>query len=252
MPKIRFTLRQLGAVVLVLCVLLAVLKLLADAVQSAGRAAIATSAQAPLNQLLLALHNYHDVHGELPPAYLADANGKPMHSWRVLILPYVEHQTLYNAYDFSEPWNGPNNLRLASRMPAVFHSPSEPDSPTFSNIVAVSGAGTAFPGGVSTKLADFTDGTANTILLTEIANSDIVWLEPRDLRVEDMSFQAQDHGKPSISCAAWRQPYVVFADTIRAYAVNQTMPPELLRALCTIAGGEPTTRAELAAQGHLK
>jgi hypothetical protein len=225
---------------------------LADAVQSARRAAIATNAQAPLNQLVLALHNYHEACGQFPPAYLAAADGKPMHSWRVLILPYVEHQTLYNAYDFNEPWNGPNNRQLADRMPAVFHSPSEPNSTTYTNIVAVSGVGTAFPGAASTKLADLADGLENTILLTEIADSKINWLEPRDLRIEEMSFQVQDRSKPSISCAAWRQPYVVFADTIHAYAVSQTMPPAVLQALCTIAGGERATRTKLVAEGHLK
>ncbi len=64
------------------------------------------------------LHNYHETYKTLPPAYIADANGKPMHSWRMLIMPFMEQSTLYNQYDFSEPWNGPNNIKLLDSMPS--------------------------------------------------------------------------------------------------------------------------------------
>ncbi|HZW34640.1 MAG TPA: DUF1559 domain-containing protein [Isosphaeraceae bacterium] len=45
-------------------------------------------------------------------SYIADATGKPMHGWRVLILPFLEQSAVYNQYDFSEPWDGPNNPRM--------------------------------------------------------------------------------------------------------------------------------------------
>ena len=35
-----------------------------------------------------------------------------MHSWRVLLLPYLDRSDLYKAYDFTEPWDGPNNRKL--------------------------------------------------------------------------------------------------------------------------------------------
>src|SRR5262245_48474313 len=63
-------------------------------------------------QLGLALHNYYNEHGHFPPPYVADAAGKSMHSWRVLILPYLGRQDLYDAYDLNEPWNGPSNRKL--------------------------------------------------------------------------------------------------------------------------------------------
>jgi hypothetical protein len=62
-----------------------------------------------LRHIAIALQNYHDVHGQLPPAYLPDSRGRPMHSWRVLLLPFLEMQALYDQYDFNEPWDGPNN-----------------------------------------------------------------------------------------------------------------------------------------------
>jgi hypothetical protein len=201
------------------------------AVREAREEAIAGFAMSRLNQLQLALSNYHVVHGCFPPAYLADAKGTPMHSWRVLILPFVEQKPLYDAYRFDEPWNGPNNRKLADRMPKSFHICSEPDSTTMTNIVVIVGPGTAFPGPKSTRMKDFADGLDNTILLAEIADSDIPWLEPRDLRVEEMSFTVNDKRKPSISCSRRRGPYVVFADSIRAYQVNAALRPETLAAL---------------------
>src|SRR4051812_9073955 len=62
-----------------------------------------------LKEIALALHNYHEAYGCFPPAYIADKDGRPMHSWRVLILPYLDEKPLYLKYRFDEPWNGPHN-----------------------------------------------------------------------------------------------------------------------------------------------
>jgi hypothetical protein len=229
----------------------AVLVALADAVRNARRAAIAAMAQGPLNQLQLALLDYHHTYGQFPPAYIADESGTPIHSWRVLILPYVEQRGLYDAYNFSEPWNGPNNSKLASEMPRIFRSPSEQESKAFTNIVTITGPGTAFPGSASTTLSDFVDGPENTILLAEITNSTVPWLQPRDIDARSSSLINDPHTL-SISAVPWRRPYVVFADQIRAYGVNRNIPTQALRALTTIAGREPITRSRLLDEGHLE
>ena len=220
-------------------------------VRHAKRRAVASASQGRLNQLLVALHNYHDTHGSLPPAFIADENGNPMHSWRVLILPFIDQSALFNEYRFDEPWNGPNNAKLAKRMPVVFHQFGEPDSHEMTNIVLITGPGTAFPGAMSVKFDDIRDGLENTILATEIGNSTIPWLEPRDLSVETMSFRVKDRGKPSISCPEWRQPYVVFGDSISTYTLRQSLPAESLRALMTISGGEAMTKELLESQNHI-
>lgn len=215
------------------------------AIRSAREAAIACTCQSRLNQMQFALDNYHAAYGHYPPAYIADKDGKPIHSWRVLILPFIEEQKLYDAYDFNEPWNGPNNSKLADKMPLRFHMPSEPLSTSVTNIVAITGPGTAFPGARSTRKEEFIDGLDNTILLAEIAHSDINWLEPRDLNVEAMSFVANDPTRPSISCSRRRGPYVVFADSIRTHQISPSLSPTALRALTTIAGGEKLHIAEI-------
>jgi hypothetical protein len=134
-----------------------------------------------LKQLALALHNYHDTHGAFPPAYIADKDGRPMHSWRVLILPFMDQRHLYELYRLDEPWNGPHNRLLASQMPAEFRCPSDPGPATETSYFVVVGPKTIFPGAVPIAIKDIPDGTSNTILLVEAADSGINWLEPRDL-----------------------------------------------------------------------
>ena len=79
-----------------------------------------------LKQIVLALQSYHQANGCFPPAYIADKNGKPMHSWRVLILPYLDRNALYKAYNFSEPWDGPNNKKLLALASRVYDARATP------------------------------------------------------------------------------------------------------------------------------
>ena len=87
-----------------------------------------------LRQIALALQSYHQANGCFPPAYVADKNGKPMHSWRVLILPYLGFDDLYKAYDFTEPWDGPNNKKTESAAKRnLVHEKEEPCQRTCSS-----------------------------------------------------------------------------------------------------------------------
>lgn len=248
----QFSLQTLLLGVLALCMALAGWVGLLRPVQFSRDAAIDSSAAGPFAQLLVALHNYHDEFGSFPPAYIADASGKPMHSWRVLLLPYIEEQALYDAYDFSEPWDGPNNSKLAARIPRTYNHYGDSKGTINTSYVVIVGAGTAFPGAKTTKLDDFKDGTENSILIVEIARSNICWMEPRDFDLATMSLEINDTSRPSISSTRPKGPYVVFADTVRGYHVKRTIAPEDLRSLFTIAGGEKITRDMLVNQGDLK
>src|SRR6516165_2689000 len=92
---------------------------------SRGRPAKRGQCKNNLMNIGLALHNYHDQFGSFPPACVADENGRPMHSWRVLILPFLDQTPLYNQYRFDEPWDGPNNKKLADTILAVYNCPSD-------------------------------------------------------------------------------------------------------------------------------
>jgi hypothetical protein len=62
-----------------------------------------------MHQLSLALRDYHEEHGHFPPAYITDKNGKPLHSWRTLILPYMEYEYLYRTFNLNQPWDAPKH-----------------------------------------------------------------------------------------------------------------------------------------------
>lgn len=243
----QFTNRRLLIVVTCLAILFGALAGLNRMLSTARRSALRISSQGSLNQLQLALHNYHQVHNCFPPAYIANADGSPMHSWRVLILPYVEMHALYQQYDFNEPWNGANNIQLAKQMPAIFRVASETPSHQYTSVVAMSGDGLIFNGPSSTRLDDIADGIENTILLTEITNSNIVWTEPRDLSIAELETEAL----AGISSVSWREPHVVFADRITAYSIRRNIPKDRLRALFTISGQEAVTRDQVLDEGWL-
>lgn len=149
---------------------------------SGGGASPRTHCKNNLKQLALALHNYHDTYGCFPPAYLADKNGRPMHSWRTLILPFLEFDPIYKEYRFDEPWNGPHNRKLAALKINLFQCPEKPkQSDSETNYLVVVGPKTVFPGPKCVSISEITGGTAETILLVEVENSGIQWAEPRDL-----------------------------------------------------------------------
>src|SRR5437016_5175694 len=102
-------------IALVLLVPVIGLPLLWNEIQCHQDVAVGSTCSGHLSLLSVGLHNYHAGNGHFPPAYILGPDGKPWHSWRVLILPFIEQQRLYNEYNFDEPWDGPNNRKLASR-----------------------------------------------------------------------------------------------------------------------------------------
>src|SRR5688572_4292944 len=112
-----------------------------------------------------------------------------MHSWRVLLLPYLEQSDLFKQYDFKEPWDGPNNRKLADKMPKVYALHAKPSlGNVTTNFLAVVGPNTAWPPGRRIGYKDVVDGTGQTILIVENDGAGVHWMEPRDLRLAEMSF----------------------------------------------------------------
>ena len=80
--------------------------------------------------LTLALKNYEDDHGELPPVRTGnepDENGIYPHSWRVYILPYLECGKLFEQIRLNEPWDSEWNRQFHSQMPSYFAELQLPD-----------------------------------------------------------------------------------------------------------------------------
>ncbi len=264
----QFSLRTMLIGVSVLCLLLAVTL---PMVMAAREAAYITECKYNLKQIGLALANHQDQKRSMPPAYLVDANGKPAHSWRVLIVPFLEQSDFYDVYTLEESWDGPSNRRLVLGQPVPYTNfrsgTREVGFPPFrcfvcphcgdrrrdrhTNYVVVVGPETAFPGAMAIQLTDIPDGAENTILVVEIENSDIHWLEPRDLEFDRMSFKINHKSQPSIGSRHPSGPAVVFADGTVA-RISKSMPPNTLRALLTRNGGEKVDRQQLVDEGLLQ
>jgi hypothetical protein len=197
-----------------------------------------------LRKIALALQQYRRHFGSFPPAYVADKNGRPMHSWRVLILPFLEGRAVYKQYKFNQPWDGPNNRRLLVFHPPEYTCPGDRDASRWSetSYVAVVGPGTAWPGSTGRKSDDLPENAGDTILLVEVAASDIQWMEPRDLTLEE-ACRGVNRDPPCIS-----SPHVRFGDYVQIESrgaqtafvdgsvrfVPQDTPPETLKRLFTL------------------
>lgn len=181
----------LAAVAIGLCLSCAAGVLLAiflPTLQRASANARREQCVANLKRIGVAMQSYYADYGCFPPGYVADRKGRPLHSWRALLLPYLD-PALAAQYHFDESWDGPRNTLLADRVPAVYRCPDDAlsDVTNTTDYVVVNGTGTVFDGSKCTKMADVTDGAANTLLVVEVVESGIVWLEPRDLRSEQIT-----------------------------------------------------------------
>jgi hypothetical protein len=134
-----------------------------------------------LKQLALGMHRYHDKHKEFPTATYDDKDGKPLLSWRLALLPYLGHQDLYEQFKLEEPWDSAHNKKLLARIPDVFapvrNAPKEKGMTYYQ---VFTGKGAAFDGKQGLGIAQFFDGTSNTILIIE-AKDAVPWTKPADL-----------------------------------------------------------------------
>jgi hypothetical protein len=191
-----------------------------------------------MKTLALALQNYHTSNGAFPPAYVADKDGKPLYSWRVLILPYIEEPILYGQFHLDEPWDSAHNLKLAESMPRTFRCPTSKISSTstVTSYVGVAGEDTMWRGTTSLRESDFTDGTANTIALMDWAQSDVVWTEPRDVSAEQLLQWWQRSTVSPGDSHHGDGVMAVFANVRSSYLERKSIDSDGLRALLTPAG----------------
>ena len=146
------------------------------------RIAVRKTALNNLKQIGLAMHNYHAVYNGFPAAAICDKKtGKPLLSWRVSILPYIEQEALYKQFKMDEPWDSEHNLKLAKNMPNVYFHPiaNKPgDNKTHYRVFY--GNGALFELNKPTELPSIADGASNTILTVE-AEDPVLWTNPNDL-----------------------------------------------------------------------
>ena len=142
-----------------------------------------------LKQIGRGMHIYHEINGSLPAAAITDKNGKPLLSWRVAILPYIDAGGLYAKFHLDEPWDSPHNYSLLAQMPSIYACPSDRElKPGMTGYQVVVGPRTVFPPDFKpVHFEDIVDGPAHTILIGE-SRRVVPWTKPEDLPF-DMSGQ---------------------------------------------------------------
>jgi len=192
-----------------------------------------------LKQIGLAMHNYHDKYGCFPPEYVADAQGRPLHSWRVLLLPYLDQAELYNRLKLDEPWDSPRNrLLLKDEIAAQeFHCFTAQNPKSETSYIMIVGPGTISDGPHPVRLKDIKNGPSNTIMIVEVKDSGIHWAEPRDLTFEDLDFRVKNPSGKGINSDHPTVANVLFADgAVRS--ISNEIDPKLMKSLITINGKE--------------
>jgi hypothetical protein len=189
-----------------------------------------------LKQIALAMHNYHEKNGGFPPATVRDRTDKPLYSWRVLLLPYLEQEALYRQFKLDEPWDSPQNRPLLESMPKVYAHPADPQ-PSSTHYQVFVGPGTMFEPSRHVKIADVTDGLANTVMAVEAADA-VPWTKPADL------IYRPDQPLPKLGGLFSSSFNVLMADG-NVIPVRTGAREQVLRALITRNGGEKETVADL-------
>jgi len=185
-----------------------------------------------LKQIGLAMHSYHDVHGTLPPAAVCDKTGKPLLSWRVLVLPYIEGEKLYKEFKLDEPWDSEHNKKLLARMPKVYAIPglTKPGA-TDTHYRVFVGNGAGFDWIMGHKLPDFTDGTSNTLMCVT-AETAVPWTKPDELEFDPDKDMTRVAGR----VVNGRFQFVMCDGSVRTLA--KIPAKDTLHALITRSGGE--------------
>ncbi|OWK34457.1 hypothetical protein FRUB_10428 [Fimbriiglobus ruber] len=203
--------------------------LLLPAIQKVRGSAAQAQSTNNMKQIALAMHNYHDTYGGFPAAAIPDKNGKPLLSWRVAILPFIEQTALYNQFKLDEPWDSEHNKKLIPLMPKIYADPRGPIEMGKTHYKVFVGKEAGFDWKEKHKFTDYPDGTSNTIMA--VAGGDpVVWTQPDDIEF-DSKKPLPDLTKPFGNILA-----AMFDGSVRV--LNPKISKETLKAAITRNGGE--------------
>lgn len=189
-----------------------------------------------LKQIGLAIHNYHDATNQFPRD-ITDKAGKPLLSWRVAILPYIEQNALFRSFKMDEPWDGPNNARLSKTLVATYLSPNtdkqfNADGYALTSYKGVSGPDAMFQPGAAINFARVPDGLSNTAMVLE-AGDPIPWAKPGDYE-----FDPKKPLPPLAAPGMGDLTTVLMGDGSVRVMNTKTVSEKTFKALFTRSGGE--------------
>ncbi|MCL2119015.1 MAG: DUF1559 domain-containing protein [Planctomycetaceae bacterium] len=211
---------------------------LLPAIMAARGAATRMQCTNNIKQIGLALHYHHDSQRTFPPVMTADANGKPLHSWRVLLLPYLEQTALYEQIRLNEPWDSEYNKQFHNRVPSVYQCPdAKGDMTGMTSYSVVVGKECLFDEPNAKKtFAQIIDGTSNMIAIVE-RKTPVCWMDP----TQEITFEKACEGI-NVSAGGLGSPHRggmnvgLFDGSV--HFLSDGIPASVLRALLTCAGGE--------------
>ncbi|HEY3789346.1 MAG TPA: DUF1559 domain-containing protein, partial [Urbifossiella sp.] len=131
-----------------------------------------------LKRIALAYHNYCWANNDKLVQNITDKDGKPLLSWRVQLLPYLEQRELYQKFKLDEPWDSAANIKLVDKIPTVFESPRVKTKKGYTVYQGFHGNGAIF--GSNYSIGNLPDGTSNTIFCLEATRA-VPWTKPSDI-----------------------------------------------------------------------
>ena len=187
-----------------------------------------------LKNLGIAAHGYHDAQKSFPAGGTFDAQGRGLHGWQTVLLPYLDHLHLHEKIDFSQPWNSPRNAEFSKlSISSYFHNVLIEEREIAGYSVSHFTGNSHVLGAKEMKLSDITDGTSNTLLMGAVTGEFKPWAMPMNCRDPAFGFGttsgfADVQGKAVL--------FVMADGTVRA--VRPGIEIDVLRALATPRGGD--------------
>ena len=186
-----------------------------------------------LKQIGIAMEDFVNSYGAFPLAAYCDKEGRPLYSWRVLLLPFLEEQSLYQQFNPDEPWDGPNNKLLLERMPTVYRHPlGNPKDLYATHYQVFTGGGAIFDHNQQPilRFADIIDGCSPTFTVVE-AGTAVPWTKPEDLHY------SPDKPLPRLG-GIFPDGFNALTADGRVHWVRKNPDEKIIRAMITYKGGE--------------
>lgn len=231
--------------------------LLLPAVQSARSAARRTQSKNNLKQIGLALHNYHDTHSSFPQGTHPNDDLKPEKrlSWMASILPFAEQAALYNRIDFDEAWDSDANKGLMENQLPIFQNPgveaAKESKVGTTHYVGIAGIGKdaatlpmtdknvgVFGYNRKTRIRDITDGTSNTLMVSEAKKSFGAWGAGGSSTIRGFVKKPYINGPDGIGSPFQGGCNMLFCDGAVRF-ISEKIDPTVLENLARIHDGNP-------------
>lgn len=234
----------------------AIAALVLPAIQQSRVAALRSQSKNNLKQLGLAMHNYHDTRQAFPAGTLPSEKLKPEErlSFLVELLPYVDQQPIYQKIDREAAWNDTENQKVMETRILTFVNPgvkaAMPAEYGPAHYVGLAGVGKDAPllpitsnrAGVfgynrKTRIQDITDGTSNTVMISEGSKDFGAWGEGGNATIRSLTKKPYINGPDGIGGPFPGGCHMLMGDGSVRF-VSQAIDANTMEALTTIHGGE--------------